>query len=153
QAARQAKLVEAHLALEKGANRLERGEFGPGVLLLAHGLEAAPEDEAELKGSLRRLLGAWMQPGPAPRLVLPPADAVTELRFSPDGATLFTATLQRSGGNKEARFWDVATGKPTGWAWRREEKDNYIAHVDLSPDFKVLLTHVFHERTWEGEGV
>src|SRR5262249_26468091 len=56
--------VKAHLALEQGSNRLERGEMGPGLLWLVRALEIAPDDEVGLKDSLRRILGGWMSSVP-----------------------------------------------------------------------------------------
>src|SRR5262249_3381754 len=48
EAARSERLVQAHLALEKGSNRIERGETVAGMLWLVRGLEVAPDDAGEL---------------------------------------------------------------------------------------------------------
>jgi WD40 repeat protein len=58
---REARLVAAHLALERGTNRLDRGEIGPGLLWLVRGLEEAPADARELHQSLQHLLAARSQ--------------------------------------------------------------------------------------------
>src|SRR5262245_55993040 len=62
--------VQAYLALEKGTNRLDRGELVPGVLWLARGLEVAPDDAVELRRSFRTLLGGWTRDVPSLKAVL-----------------------------------------------------------------------------------
>src|SRR5262249_38125282 len=59
QSKRETKLAAAHLALERGTNRLDRGEIGPSLLWLVRGLEEAPDDAREVHQSLRHLLAAW----------------------------------------------------------------------------------------------
>jgi WD40 repeat protein len=109
QRAREARLVSAHLLLEKGTTRLERDEIGPGLLLLARALQVAPHDATSLRKSLRRLLGAWsIQLHPTKAVFgLPegPDNGIVALAFSPDGRRALAATWHG------ARVWDVGTGK------------------------------------------
>ena len=58
-AQRKVRLVETRLALERGINACERDQVVEGLLWLARGLEGVPDDEPDLRLSLRRLLDAW----------------------------------------------------------------------------------------------
>jgi WD40 repeat protein len=69
------------------------------------------------------------------------ADGV-QARFSPDGASVLTATFrtERSfhepeGGRAAARIWDAATGK-----LRHELKHPYLQHAAFSPDGRRVVT-------------
>src|SRR5439155_2298106 len=85
EAGRRVHAVQAHLALEKGWTRLDRGEVSAGLLWMVRGLEEAPADEGELKPSLRRLLGAWPRALAIPRPValLPLWERVSSVVFAP----------------------------------------------------------------------
>ncbi|MBI1830459.1 MAG: hypothetical protein HYR84_03300 [Planctomycetes bacterium] len=111
---RQVRLIEAHLALERGMIRCERGEIGPGLLWLARGLEVAPEDAHDLKRSLRTLLGGWSAQLHPVKAVLPvplhlAGDVQQRRRFvSSDGKTVL---INWANG---AYLWDTTTDKQIG---------------------------------------
>jgi serine/threonine protein kinase/WD40 repeat protein len=110
--------VKAHLAFERGINRLDRGEIGPGLLWLARGLEYAPEDEVELRGSLRRFLGGWGSEAPlVPHAILPGmGDDVHTVVFSPNGKTLVTAARSQDAKTERVQVWNATTLQPIGAA-------------------------------------
>jgi WD40 repeat protein len=132
EAGRHERSVKAHLALEKGSNQLERGEFGPGLLWLVRALEVAPDDGVGLKDSLRRILGGWMSSVPVLTGAFEHAAPVTAVAFSPDGKT--AAVGDASG---TVRIVDVTTGRPVGKPMKHGKKINAIA---LSRDGTTLLT-------------
>jgi WD40 repeat protein len=109
EAAQRERTVQAHLALEKGTNRIERGEIVPGLLWLAHGLDVAPDDAGDLRRSLRTLLGGWTRDIPSLKAVGWHDAMVNTIVFSPDGKMILT-----SSNDKTARRWDAVTGKPLG---------------------------------------
>jgi WD40 repeat protein len=124
--------VQAYLALEKGTNRLDRGELVPGLLWLARGLEVAPDDAAELRRSFRALLGGWTSDLPSLEAVLPHDGGVTTLVRSPDGKKLLTA-----GNDRTLRLWDAATGEPLGEPLRLSEP---VHGAVFAPDGKSIVT-------------
>jgi WD40 repeat protein len=135
EAGRRERSVQAHLALEKGLNRIDRGEIGPGLLWLVRGLELAPGDEAGLQGSLRLTLGHWARYAPRPGPALEHPEFVTVAAFTPDGKTL--ATGDSSG---KLRTWDVATGALLGKPVDAEGAT--ICSIDLSRDGTTLMATV-----------
>jgi WD40 repeat protein len=123
--------VEAYLALEKGTNRLDRGETVPGVLWLARGLEVAPDDAVELRRSFRALLGGWTRDLPSLDAVLPQG-GVNTLVLSRDGKKLLTA-----GNDRTVRLWEAATGKPLGQPLRLSEP---VCGAVFAPDGTSIVT-------------
>jgi serine/threonine protein kinase len=112
EAGRRVQAVQAHLALEKGWTRLERGDVSGGLHRLVRALELAPEDEVDLRQSLRRHLGAWRGEMAVPRPVsLQPWEHSGSVAFAPDGKTFFT--VGRRGAHEVLiRRWDAASLKP-----------------------------------------
>jgi WD40 repeat protein len=130
EAGRREQFIKAHLALEKGTSRLDRGEIGPGLLWLVRGLEVAPADAGDLKRSLRMLLGGWGRRLAPLNALLRCEHEVEALAFSPDGKVIVTA------GEETAQLWDALTGKPLGVPIA-----HHWAHsVAFSPDGKNVLT-------------
>jgi serine/threonine protein kinase/WD40 repeat protein len=135
---RHARLIEAHLALERGTTRCERGDIGPGLLWLARGLGVVPNDAAELKQSLRTLLGGWSLQLHPIKNVLPLPGHLHDLdqmrvMFSADGKIAL-----RKGISEVAQLLDIAAGKELG---SRIEFSG-LTTVALSPDGKIYLTVV-----------
>src|SRR5262249_37860278 len=138
--------VQAYLALEKGTNRLDRGELVAGVLWLARGLEVAPEDADELQRSFRMLLGGWTRDLPSLKAVLR-HDGVL-LALSPDGKKILTAGHGRTAGRG-----DAATGEPLGEPLQHAEP---VCGAVFDPDGKSVVTvsrkdgpDGVHLRRWE----
>jgi WD40 repeat protein len=132
EAARGERLVQAHLALEKGTNRIDRGEVAAGMLWLARGLEVAPDDAADLRRSLRTLLGGWTRAVPTLKAVARHDGRVNTMVFSPDGKKVLTAS-----DDKTARLWDAATGEPLTDPLRHDGPVNWAA---FSPDGASVVT-------------
>jgi WD40 repeat protein len=132
EAARGERLVQAHLALEKGTNRIDRGEIAAGMLWLVRGLEVAPDDAADLRRSLRTLLGGWTRDVPSLKAVAPHDGRVNTIVFSPDGKKVLTAS-----DDKTARLWDAATGKPLTEPLRH---DGPVDWAVFSPDGATVVT-------------
>jgi WD40 repeat protein/tRNA A-37 threonylcarbamoyl transferase component Bud32 len=90
EASRRVHAIKAHIALDNASTRLDRGDISAGLLWLVRSLEEAPEDEVELKQSVRRLLGGWRAELTLPRAVLPEDRFVNGISFAPDGKTFAT---------------------------------------------------------------
>jgi WD40 repeat protein len=131
EAARRANYIDAHLALEKGTNWIERGDIPRGLLWLARGLEVAPGDATELRHSLRTLLGSWGRRIPQIRTVFPHSGPLSAMALSPDGKVLVTT------GGKTAQLWAMATGKPVGAPLQDQQPIHAVA---FSPDSKTVVT-------------
>jgi WD40 repeat protein/serine/threonine protein kinase len=141
---RRERSVKAYLALEKGSNQLERGNFGPGLLTLARGLEVVPDDEVGLKDSLRRILDGWMSSVPVLKTVFEHGEWVTAVAFSPEGKTVAIADVQPNPGGEGpsryigiARIMDVTTGKPVGKPMKHPAM---ITTLAFSRDGTILVT-------------
>ncbi|HVS38151.1 MAG TPA: protein kinase [Gemmataceae bacterium] len=122
----------ARLVLEQGQTRCEQGDVAVGMLSLAHGLEIVPDDAPELAAVIRIDLDAWRGSLRPLRLVLPHADMVQTVVFSPDGRTLLTASNDHA-----ARLWDAVTGRPIGEPMRHED---IVRAAIFSPDGRKVLT-------------
>jgi WD40 repeat protein/predicted Ser/Thr protein kinase len=131
EAARRANYINAHLALEKGTNWIERGDIPRGLLWLVRGLDWAPQDADELQRSLRALLGSWGRSIPQIRTVFPHVGSLSTMALSPDGKVLVTA------GGKTAQLWETATGKSLGAPLQHQQE---IRAVAFSPDSKTVVT-------------
>jgi WD40 repeat protein/tRNA A-37 threonylcarbamoyl transferase component Bud32 len=131
EAGRRERAVEAHLALERGLNRIDRGEIGHGLLWLARGLEVAPDDEAGLQGSLRLTLGSWKSWAPRPGPALEHGDHVFAAAFTHDGKVLATGDA-----SNKLRAWEVATGTLLG---KPVDAEGNILRIALSRDGTVLM--------------
>jgi WD40 repeat protein/tRNA A-37 threonylcarbamoyl transferase component Bud32 len=137
EAARRAKYIDAHLALEKGTNWIDRGEIARGLLWLVRGLEVAPADAGELQRSLRTLLDSWGRRVPQIRMAfphfLPRYKPLQAMALSPDGKVLVTA------GYLKAQFWDTATGNPLGPPLPLPPEQQTV-RVAFCPDSKTVIT-------------
>jgi WD40 repeat protein len=87
----EAQVLSANLMLERGAALCEAGECGPGLLWLARVLEAAPDDDVQLKRSARMVMGGWRRQLRLPRAVFPLGDEVECAALTRDGSTLAAA--------------------------------------------------------------
>ncbi|MGF1582080.1 MAG: protein kinase [Gemmataceae bacterium] len=131
---RETQLVQAHLALEKGMNRIEQGQIGPGLLWLARGLEVVPPDATELNHSLRMLLGGWRNSLFTLEGGLPFRSELDAVALSPDGKIAFV------GGPISAQLWDLAAGKRLGPLLRYGGEQ--LLAVNFSADNKEVTTLV-----------
>jgi predicted Ser/Thr protein kinase len=87
EAARSARYIDAHLTLERGTNRLEKGEVGPGLLWLVRAREVAPEGADELNRSLGLLLGGWGRRAASLAAFIPHDERVRVIAFSPTASS------------------------------------------------------------------
>jgi WD40 repeat protein/serine/threonine protein kinase len=106
-ARRRGELLAARLALGQAEARFEHLEFDRGLLLLARGLQIAPDDAAGLRRVLRTNLAARsLYP---PRMILPHDHRVNAAGFGQGGRTVWTVTADQL-----FHQWDAATGKLLG---------------------------------------
>jgi WD40 repeat protein/serine/threonine protein kinase len=153
-----AESLSSTLAFERGLTLAEQGEAGRGLLWLAHGLNIAPADAADLVQDIRLNLGAWHRHVHHLKAFLEDPDGADETIFTPDGKVLLT----RSSG-KTVQRWEVATArplsdplvKPLGEPLRHEAK---VLIMSLGPGGKLLATAAEDGtvRLWEtatGKGV
>jgi WD40 repeat protein len=128
----------ATLALGHGLSMCEQEQVSRGMLWVAHGLEIAPADAADLQRLLRTELAAWSSQ-------VHPLDAVLQhppepdvWAWSPDGNTVL---LTEDG---QGRLWSLSTGQPLGPPLDLPEPE-FVAAAHFNGDGRVLLT--YHERT------
>jgi WD40 repeat protein len=131
EARRKARLVEAHLALERAMNHCQRNEVAEGLVWLARGLEVVPEDEADLQLSFRRLLRSWSRHAHALQQILPIASPRLQISLSPDGKIFATGREKPAG----VQMWDAVTGKPLGEAIPQRRDPSRLT---FSPDGTLL---------------
>jgi len=83
---RNAQLLSANLALDRGLAFCEQGEIGQGMLWLARTLEAAPGDAVQLRHVIRANLAAWSRRVVSLRgiLAVPQGSTCQKVAFSPD---------------------------------------------------------------------
>jgi serine/threonine protein kinase/WD40 repeat protein len=105
----QSRLGAARLAEERGLGLLRRGETNPGLIWLAHALELAPDEAAELRANVCRQLAWWHGLATPLRQVLAHPAEVTALAFSPDGRSVYTGCA-----DGRARSWEARSGKLLG---------------------------------------
>jgi WD40 repeat protein len=126
-ALQQAKRLAADLALDRGLMLCERGEIDAGLLWLAHALDLAPPEAADLDHAARANLAAWYaQLDNRPRLALRHEGAARAVAISPDGRTLFTG-----GEDGAVRRWDATTGAPVGELFSHPQS---VLTIALTPD-------------------
>lgn len=110
----------------------EQGEVARGLLWMARAVREAPLGESDFERAARINLASWSRDVHALRFAWRHGDAVNSVAFSPDGRLVLTAS-----GDRTARLWDTATGKPVGPPM--EHRDLVVAAA-FSPDGKLILT-------------
>jgi WD40 repeat protein len=124
----------ATLALGQGLSLCENMEVSRGMLWLAHSLEIAPPDAADLQRLIRTQLAAWSCQVHPPDAVLahPPPNTGT-WAWSPDCDTV----LLESGDEGQVQFWSLQAGKPLGPPLANPD---IVTHALFSADGRTLLT-------------
>jgi WD40 repeat protein len=131
EARREVEQVSARLLIEQGVVRCDRGDVGPGLLLLASGLERAVRAGDAAGERLARLnLAAWEPHFIAPRALLTHKTNVVAVAYRPDGKAI--ATADRFG---VVQVWD-ADGRPLG---APRKHDHPVWCLAFRPDGRVLL--------------
>ncbi len=119
--------------LERALVLCENGEAANGLLWLGRGLEMAQQAEApDLEEDFRWNLAAWSREVPHLLAILPHADVVEGVCFSPDGTLAATACRDHS-----VRFWDLSTGREVGAPL---EHPGPVLTVTFAPDGQTVLT-------------
>jgi serine/threonine protein kinase/WD40 repeat protein len=131
EATRKTRLIEAHLALERGMNACERDQVQEGLLWLARSLEAAPKDDRELQLSLRRLLAAWSGEISMLKEIIPLHGYPKAI--SPNRKLVAEGSMDV----RSVRLTDVHTGKLVSDPLRMS---GLVYQVVFSPDGKLLAT-------------
>lgn len=100
------------MALNRGLTFCDEGDLSRGLLWLAHSLEIAPEEAADLERVIRCNLHAWGGQCPPPRHLWPGIGHLyLEPLFSPDGRILLT---EFQGRENRLRLWSTTDGKALG---------------------------------------
>jgi hypothetical protein len=133
QASHEARVFATRQIIERGMTRCTLGEYGHGLLLLARGLEVAPDDAPELQRSLRTLLTGWGRHLPRQRRLSGHEKRVLVGVLSLDGKIFATGSEDGT-----ARLWDVTRGKPLGEPLQHEGA--VVDALAFSRDDKLLLT-------------
>jgi WD40 repeat protein len=131
-ASHEARVFATRQIIERGMTHCTQGEYGHGLLLLARGLEVAPDDAPELQRSLRTLLAGWRRHLPRQRRLSGHQGEVLVGVLSHDGKIFATGSKDNT-----ARLWDVIRGKPLGEPLRHE---GAVVALTFSRDGKLLLT-------------
>jgi WD40 repeat protein/serine/threonine protein kinase len=130
---RAAQRTATNLLLERGVGLCRQRQYGAGLLWLARGLDAAPDDDSDLQATLRNLLGGWNTHVCGCTLVLEHPPRVLSAALSADGKTIVTGGWS----DKSARLWDAATGRPLAPPMPHP---GIVPSVAFSPDGKTVLT-------------
>ncbi len=132
---------QAGLAFDRGLQLCEQGQGAEGLLWLARSLQLSPPADEQFHRLIRLNLAACAGQLHPLRAVLPHADAVAAVAFSPDGQTILTAS-----GNR-AELWDAASGRRLDRFFPHDK----VSAVAFSPDGKFVLTGgAGYGRLWEG---
>jgi WD40 repeat protein len=107
-ARREAQRLSSQLLLERGVGLCEAGDCGPGLLWLMRSLEVAPEDDIELRHSVRQLLGGWRGQLHPLQFALTHSKSVNFVAFSHDGRVLVTVSRD------QLYRWDATNGESLG---------------------------------------
>jgi WD40 repeat protein len=125
--------LSAGMTITEGVTLCEKGQVGRGLLRLVRALELAQRaGDADLEYDARCNLAGWAPFFVRRRALLPHADWVAGLAFSPDGTLALTGSRDRT-----ARLWDLATGQPRGEPLRHRYP---VWSVAFSPDGTRFLT-------------
>ncbi len=131
------------MAFDRGISLCEQGKVASGMLWLAHALELAPPDEADMQRVIRANLNAWQRELHILTGIYPREQGVVSGAFSPDGTQVLTG-----GYDGVAQLWDRQTGAVLGDPLRHKSE----AHTAIfSPDGDYVLTTSTDKtaRLWE----
>ncbi len=129
---RAALVLSADLALSQGMALCDQGDVGKGLLLLTKALEVLPPEAGELDRLIRLNLSDIARRRRLPRAFFPHNAVITDAAISADGRLIVTA-----GKDGRARFWEAATGRPTGIVLTHFKS---VTCVALSPDGRTAAT-------------
>jgi tRNA A-37 threonylcarbamoyl transferase component Bud32 len=128
----EAQRLSATLALDKGLSQCQQGNVAVGLLWLARGLEAAPDDAGDLQRVLRMNLAGWRPRLAALRATYAHPGLVGAVAWSPDGTRFLTART-----DSVVRLWDCATEEPLPFPIVH---DQLVLAAAFSPDGNLLAT-------------
>ncbi len=144
QARREAQRLAARGLVDQAIAQGDHGNIDRALHLLVKGLELAVDgDDADLERAIRINLTAWRTQLIRRRALVPHANWVWAVTYSPDGQRWATASRDRT-----ARVWSTATGEPMSPPLHH---DFPVWTVAFSPDGKKLLTGSGDPKTGAGE--
>jgi WD40 repeat protein/tetratricopeptide (TPR) repeat protein len=134
----------AGLYFERGDAACQRGEIGPGLLLLVESYRAAiAAGDAGWRHTALASLSVWHRHSGKLKAVFSHSDGVRYASFSRDGKTVLTVSEDHT-----AQLWDVTSSRPRGPQLKHEGS---ITSAAFSPDGKTVLTGSYDKtaRLWD----
>jgi len=128
-----AERLSTGLTLERAFNLASEGRVGRGLLWMAEALRIAPADAGELRQVAHANFDAWRSRAAVPRSIIQHDSPILMVARDRQGRILATAAADGL-----VRFWDAATGSPTGSPIRHGKAR--LRLIALSPDGATLAS-------------
>jgi len=129
--------LHSQLVLGRVPDLIGEQNYPEALLWLAHALELAPADDADLQHYIRTNLDALSSEIAVPRLTMPiKSTSLQPMAVSPDGNTIASADQDPDSGQYVVRLWKAGNGVMLDMF---EVGQAYISCLSFSPDSKQIL--------------